>query len=523
VLALATDAAEGVAVPAWLNNVPVRGSIASNELLEVGFFSALSSTSTIQATSCAISGWSAVTPTPDCNAPATPDPAWSGAPSSYPPVVPTLPACSTPLVTLSPGTYLSRQALQAVLDCTNTVVWFQPGTYYFDFRDGGTHELAVTNAVVVGGTPSGWTPGTTAPGSVPVPTAANPTRSACDTNASGVDFVFGADSRLSVATTNARLQLCAAETGSARQHIVLRGLANQLGPYAVSQPTAGVASAAANNGSGAQWSNPTNNGAAVGGGTTSVNVPRNTTSRALRVGPFTSGLVPPDATGINVTVEVRGRISAGPGTQSVRLTNGSTSMPLTTLRTCPMPAGCTDAALRTDSVTIAVPDSGTAAAFVNALSVDVLVSSANVSSPNGGTTSAVVDGVTVAVSFTAPLRPTASGATLLRTSGSANNMTVALHGTVYAPTAAVDMTLTSVPYVVVDRGLAVRHARLAMSPANGYDGPLISVPDPIQAPRRVLLTAKDAAGTQLGRAYVTLSDGSGQNGTQARVTEWSVG
>jgi hypothetical protein len=522
VLALTDDPAEGVYVPP-LSNVRVRGSIASDESLEVGFFSGLTSSGTISAASCTISAWSVVTPAPDCSAAGVPDPAWSGAPTTYPSVVPTLPGCSTPLVTLSPGTYLSRQALQAVLDCANTVVWFQPGTYYFDFRDGGTHEIAVTNAVVVGGTPSGWTPGVTAAGSVPVPTAASPNRSACDTSAPGVDFVFGADSRLSVTTTNAKVELCAAETGTAQQHVVLRGLANQLGPYAVAQPTAGTATAAVNSGTGAQWSNPTSNGAAVGGGTTSVSVTRGNTSRALRVGPFTTGLVPPDATGISVTVEVRGRMSAGPGTQSVRLTNGSTTTPLTTLRTCPMPAGCTETALRTDSVTIPVADSPTADDFVNALSVDVLVSSANVASPNGGTTTAFVDGVTVRVNFTAPLRATAAATTLLRTSGSANNMTVAMHGTVYAPGAAVDLAFTNVPYVVIDRGLAVRHARLAMAPANGYAGPLISVPDPAQGPRRVLLTAQDASGRQLGRAYVTFSDGSGSNGSNPQVTEWSVG
>jgi hypothetical protein len=525
VLALTTDPAEGVYVPPWFNNVPVRGPVASNESLEVGFLSALTSTNSISARSCTIGPLTLVTPTPDCNGPAAADPAWGGAPTTYPPVVQALPGCATPLITLSPGTYLSQVALQAVLDCPNTVVWFRPGVYYFDFRDSGTHELAVTNAVVVGGTPSGWTPGNTSAAAVPVPNAANPTRSACDPSAPGVDFVFGGDSGISVARTNARLQLCAAETGASQQHVVLRGLANQLGPFAV-QPTAGTAAAALNNGTGAQWSNPTSDGAAVGGGTTSVGVSRGNTSRALRVGPFattTTPLVPSDATGISVTVEVRGRISAGPGTQRVQLTDGSTTMPPTTLRTCPMPAGCTDTALRTNSVTIPIADSQTDDDFVNALSVDVLVSSANVSSPNGGTTTAFVDGVTVSVSFTAPLRATASGATLLRTSGSANNMTVALHGTVYAPKAAVDLAYTSVPYAVIDRGLAVRHARLALAAANGYAGPLISVPDPIQGPRKVLLTAEDALGRRLGRAYVTLSDGNGRNGTTPQVTEWSVG
>jgi hypothetical protein len=160
----------------------------------------------------------------------------------------------------------------------------------------------------------------------------------------------------------------------------------------------------------------------------------------------------------------------------------------------------------------------TAAASANALYVDVVVSGGG-----GGGANVSVDGVTVDVSFSAPIRATANGTTMLRTTGSANNTTVALHGSVYAPRAAVDLALTNVPYVVVDRGLVVRHARLAMSPANGYTGPLISVPDPVQSPRRVLLTARDSSGAWMGRAYVTLSDGSGRNGLIPRVTEWSVG
>jgi hypothetical protein len=514
VLALATDPAEGVVVPPWFNVVPVKGPIASNERVEVGFLSSLTSTASIAASSCVISGWTYVDPAPDCNAPATADPGWSGAPTTYPPMVANLPTgCSTPLIALNPGTYLSRQGLQNLLDCTNTVVWFRPGTYYFDFRDGsGGHELAVTNAVVIGGTPSGWTPGSTGAGSVPAPTAANPNRSACDSSAPGVDFVFGNDSSLAVSSAG-RLQLCAAETGTSQQHVVLRGLANQLGPLTAAQPSGGTATAATNNGSGPQWTNA-GSGAAINGTSATINIGGGATSRNLRIGPFTSGLVPPEASSISVTVNLRGQVN-GRATETVRLLSGSTTLASAVIRACA--SGCSDSGLRTDSVTMPVTGAGAATA-VNSLSVDVVVSGGGGSGANVS-----VDGVTVDVSFSAPLRATANGTTLFRTAGSANNTTVALHGTVYAPKAAVDLTLDNVPYVVVDRGMVVRHAQLAMSTANGYDGPLISVPDPVQSPRRVLLTARDSSGAWMGRAYVMISDGSGQNGTVPRVTEWSVG
>lgn len=168
--------------------------------------------------------------------------------------------------------------------------------------------------------------------------------------------------------------------------------------------------------------------------------------------------------------------------------------------------------------------------------VEVLVASPDVV----GSTTALVDGVTVSVDFAAPLRPTSgtsvatpyvsgSAATtaILRTAGAFPATVVALHGTVDAPLAAVDLGVTLVPYTVVDRGLVVRHLHSAMSPAAGYTGPLVSVPDLAQAPRQVLMEAKDTNDVVLSRADVTYGDVAGPaattNGAVPTVNEWSAG
>jgi hypothetical protein len=116
---------------------------------------------------------------------------------------------------------------------------------------------------------------------------------------------------------------------------------------------------------------------------------------------------------------------------------------------------------------------------------------------------------------------------ILRTAGAFPATVVALHGTVDAQAAAVDLGVTSVPYVVVDRGLAVRHLQSSMTLAAGYTGPLISVPALSRAPRRVLLEAKDPSSVVLARADVTFGNAAGAaattDGAVPTVNEWSVG
>lgn len=544
VLALSTVATEGVTV-ASARRLAARGRVFANSRLTVpggatpATLDSSGPNSAVRAGDCTAAAGANVTPA--CVTGTVPAaPGWP-APTAYPAVVRTLPACTAQarVVAITPGTYLSGAALQTALNCASTtrVIWFQPGTYYFDFRDATTaaRELDVpttAGTTVVGGTPLNWTPNTTLPAAVPVPTAAQPTRSACDPGLPGVQFVFAADSRLYV-PSGADIQLCAEETGAAAQHVVLRGLTSQSPALPAAAPSTGGAILGANSGTGTAWTNPAE-GDVVDGTSASVAVARNTTSRALRVGRFPAGLVPPEATSLSVTVSVTGRLNGtSAATESVRLTDGTTTLGTTTLRTCPV-AGCTDGALRTDSVTISAP--GLTPAIVNLMYVEVLVASPDVV----GSTTALVDGVTVSVDFSAPMRPTSgtsvatpyvsgSAATtaILRTAGAFPATVVALHGTVDAPLAAVDLGVTLVPYTVVDRGLVVRHLHSAMSPAAGYTGPLVSVPDLVQVPRRVLMEAKDTSSVVLARADVTYGNVAGPaattNGTIPTVNEWTAG
>jgi hypothetical protein len=118
-----------------------------------------------------------------------------------------------------------------------------------------------------------------------------------------------------------------------------------------------------------------------------------------------------------------------------------------------------------------------------------------------------------------------STAALIKVSGAYPTTNFSIHGTVYAPLAAIDFNSAGVPYTMVDRGLVVRHLDLsttAVASATPY--PVISIPLPDRAPRRVLLTIAVGGVVEL-LADVTFTSvasvGGTLNGQYAHVMQWS--
>jgi hypothetical protein len=230
---------------------------------------------------------------------------------------------------------------------------------------------------------------------------------------------------------------------------------------------------------------------------------------------------------IKVTETLAGAAST---TLVLRPGDGSASLPPRSLRDCAVSA-CNDRAFvsgRTDTVTV----TGLTAAQVNGLSVDLTLTAAD-----SGQAYAWVDGVQVSADFSAPMRATSGTGVaapyvsssdtttpLLKVSGSASTTVFALRGTAYAPSAVVDVAVTGVAHPLVDRGMIVRHLQLSSTPAAGYTGPLVSVPELPLSPRQVLFVARDGAGVVLATADVIFADAAGSlNGTVARVQEWYIG
>ncbi|MCX6399896.1 MAG: hypothetical protein NTX33_08215 [Propionibacteriales bacterium] len=127
-----------------------------------------------------------------------------------------VPACSGGRATFSPGYYDDAAALEGLNGCN--VLWFQPGTYYFDFHNSSTNGDPLFEAGIVGSTENQWTingpkviGGATQSGSPP--TNATPIPGACrnpvdDVSAQGVQFILGGDSRISVGK-DSLVELCA--------------------------------------------------------------------------------------------------------------------------------------------------------------------------------------------------------------------------------------------------------------------------------------------------------------------------
>ena len=519
VLTRSANPAEGVVLGAGAR-VPFQGDVAARALVSVPAGASLSSTDSVTAGGACVG-----TTSPACAVAAAPaDPGWAGPSTASTPLMGALPACAT-LTSLSPGIYRSAAALQTVLNCAGAVVWFQPGTYFFDFTDAVTHELVIgPGDVVVGGTASGWTPGAAgAAGIPPYPTSGSPGASGCDTGQPGVDLVFGGDSRLTV-QGGGNAQFCALVTGTSAQHIVLRSSA---GSSVASTGASGTTASSEIVVPGARlWANAAG-GAAAGGTSANVKLPNaNDPPSKLLVGPVSATLVPADATGITVTTTVRESLNGtGNSRLAVRPGNGGATLASVLLRDCLPVSPCGGSVTGPWSLDTATA-TGLTPAQVNGMSFEVIITN-----PNHAPIEAWIDGVTVTVTFSVPIQ--AAGGTVTGapayTPGSATTTplllasgattVLALHGTVYAPAAVVDIGLTGVPYTVVDRGLVVRHLQLSMTPAAAGGPALISIPSLGQQPRRVLLTTSTGA-----RADVTFANAAGtRNGSIPTVLEWSVG
>jgi hypothetical protein len=141
------------------------------------------------------------------------------------------PCTNNQVYQLQPGLYSSATALNVLTNgasCSKSVFHFNPGTYYFDFQDPGSHEWVISGGYLVGGTATSAlrvNPAPTMPGSCVPP------GSAAATTTSGVQFVFGGDSRLfSTKSGNdaSHIELCASNTQSGPP-IAVYGLKQSVG------------------------------------------------------------------------------------------------------------------------------------------------------------------------------------------------------------------------------------------------------------------------------------------------------
>ena len=200
---------DGIHVTPLNNSAPfsVHGVIYSNSNINVTQGSLTTNTAVYARGAC--SGTIVSSPSAVCNYAGNSlgnDPNYAAATATVPVYQP-MPACTTPnsVVTFNPGYYDDAAALTLMMKgnsaCRNSVWWFKPGNYYFDFHNtenpllgSGGDAWTVNDGYLVAGTPAG---GAAVPPVAPtIPgSCVSPVSSA---TAVGVQFIFGGDSQLAV-------------------------------------------------------------------------------------------------------------------------------------------------------------------------------------------------------------------------------------------------------------------------------------------------------------------------------------
>jgi hypothetical protein len=167
-----------------------------------------------------------------------------------PPSAPTstaiVPPCTgTKVYELQPGLYTNAASLNALTGsgnsgaCAGSIVHFNPGTYYFNFQDPAmAHKWTSNAAWVVAGTAIG----TLSVASPPAMTALNPSCVGPGTTgsspSSGVEFVFGGDSRMdftSSGSSDGNIEICASNATSGPP-VAIYGLKTAIGAGAMAVP-----------------------------------------------------------------------------------------------------------------------------------------------------------------------------------------------------------------------------------------------------------------------------------------------
>lgn len=432
------------------------------------------------------------------------DPGYSSTPWTRFPAHQKVPTCSAnnSLVTFQPGYYDDAYALTNLMDgssCKNSVWWFTPGTYYFDFHNdparnpnrysglntnnsNGGDRWTIGNGYLVAGTP------TDAAGTVLAKPPATPAiPGACDNpikdaGAQGVQFVFGGDSQMQLAA--GQVEICGTYSAS-KPPIAVYGVSTGAGESTTSL-TGGNALAPskvdATGGYGATATTANLSGADAA--YASWQATKTNDSTTLTVSGFNAPVIPSGSIlqSASLTVRHRNTSSTGTDTLSAVVTPaGQSAEPTVT-------GGTSSTAFHTDTLTLdASPGKPLYEAVYSGFTDATVALTTGLAKNNDAEN---IDAIGLQLTFVAPaLRPasgcvtatpyTGTGSTacaqILTKNGSGNQFYV--QGTTYEPAAAVNITLNNAAEQVFRFGVVARSLWVKETGSFSYAGPVIEVPD----------------------------------------------
>jgi hypothetical protein len=476
-----------------------------------------------------------------------------------------VPACSgsQKLVKFSPGYYDNAVGLSNIMKgggCKAVTYWFQPGVYYFDFRNSlstasglasvlpsGSDEWSVNDADVhiIGGTLSGITEAQAAAGTVPSLPGSCVSPLTTKTN-NGVMFVFGGDSRINIA--KGKMELCGQYYADKLPIAVYAAKAGaDTGSDTALVPATAVGTSTSgddpfdNNPAGALRTADSTAATTLNASTaaTAKNIAKNRTASLTVSGVVPSGGIPAHSILTKAElVVVHRNVSSPPGTKpdSLKLTvtpNPGSGTALPVVDATPYADTATGNFHTENATTTPALDITKALApqvYSNGLSNLSVKYSMAVPNTNGLKIDAYLDAVQLVLTWERPsIRPVSStvnvggtnclfhGAScaLITTAGN-GQVDMYIQGTTYAPQTTLDIALNNSSKEVFRSGIVAWSIRVDINP-NAYTGPVIEIPDLTPEYTDVYFTAYACPSDTACSAAPSTASGWKQAGT-ARVS-----
>jgi hypothetical protein len=440
-------------------------------------------------------------------------------------VVPTdqAPTCTHGATTFSAGYFTDLTKLTSVASgCSARVFYFQPGVYYVNLQAAATGTTIWSiDGTVVGGTAKGsWWTGTGSP--PPIPGAGATTSAACDQTQAGVQFVLVGTAQIQLVTpTTAQpssIELCPPPSGTLAQRVALFGSAASTGVdvnYADFVACSG--SAKANT-----YTNPQNayrtgappnpfDGLTADG--KKINGQSGSDEMDFGPGSFNCSNFPPGVDiplGLNIqSVQIVAAHTETNTTGAVVTVNESISG-LSCTATLPLTQAQTDPGVPcTPSSGVTKTQNGED--FSKHLIVSYIVTG------NAATTSHL-DGISLRVKFTTGNVSPCSGCTFMSNAAGAAGH-AAIWGTVYAPTAVLNMDFGNSQNIVFNMGVIAQSVTASNLPASGDTNGRFRLGD--GSGRTVELISSPISAVR-ARALVRVVDSQSKPGFLAVVRQWST-
>ncbi|HEX8080148.1 MAG TPA: hypothetical protein VF557_08065 [Jatrophihabitans sp.] len=534
------------------NNSPtipfiVHGSVVSNSNIRVTRGTLESNVGVYAHTGC--SGTIVSNPPPNCAAGTVVDPNYSfepafGSPANAVPTYRPVPAstaanCPGGVMTFQPGYYDDAEALSSLMSnsggvCRNSVWWFTPGIYYFDFHNssnpllGGSDVWTVSSGQLVAGTPVDAAGNVLArplrPATIPG-ACQNPIKS---TSAVGVQFLFGGDSQFRM--TGGDAEICASYH-TARPPIAVYGVksgAETQVPIATVKPTTVVNPPAP-----ALFDSATVTAANLAEADT-VGATWTKTTTGNQTASFTLGgyaptpVIPAGSVLNSATLRVVYRNTAGASGDQRTVVLTPTAGGAAISSTLPSTASTV-----TQTALVNLYGGGTSPLAAAVHTHGFTGASMAYSSRLGHAGTETIDAIQLDLSYTPPAFRAQDGAipggnclASTYTGGSAGQCAVLsthtsyagafyIQGTTYVPKAVIDLSLNNVTSQVMRFGVIARSLWVKETGSITYSGPVIEVPDnsPGFGPGGTVVYLN----VYLCQAAASCSAGTGKLGLRARV------